>query len=116
MFEILKRILTVDSDGNPLEAESETVHDDGQSVQISKTQVLNRCPNCQRPIRVNDRNEFKGTCESCREVMTCTMCFHVCAVCSRILCGRCTMGVLLGDSKSSVVLCPDHGSEPFEKG
>ena len=108
MFEILKRILTLDSDGNSLEAEMETVRDDGNSVRISRTHVLNRCPNCQRPTRASDKNEIKGICEFCRTTMTCTMCFHICAVCSKILCGRCAQGAWFVESKTSVVLCPEH--------
>jgi len=112
MFEILKRFLSVDSSGQPLEEELETVRDDGRSVRSLKTHILNRCPNCHRPVRVQ---EIKGVCEYCRGVMTCTMCFHLCAVCSKILCGHCAQGLWLGDSRGSIALCPDHFEEAKER-
>lgn len=105
MFEIFKRILSVDSSGRPLEEEFEAVRDDGDSVQSLTTRVLNRCPNCHSPTRIQ---ETKGICEHCRDVMTCKNCFHICSVCSKILCGRCAKGIWLGDSRGSAVLCPDH--------
>ena len=111
MFEILKRILFVDSGGHRLEEETETVQDDGRSVQSLKTCILNRCPNCDRPVRIQ---EIKGVCEYCRGVMTCTMCFHLCAVCSKILCGHCAEGLWLGDARGSIVLCPDHFEQARE--
>ena len=105
MFEILRRFLSLDSSGIPLEEEFEAVRDDGHSLRSVRTQILNRCPNCHRPTRVQ---EIKGVCEYCRAVMTCTMCFHLCAICSRILCGHCAKGLWLGESRGSVTLCPDH--------
>ena len=102
MRHIHRRTLTRDRHGRTLDTSVERLSDDGRgrlNLSVQRTAIW--CTGCHRPVQ--DLNELRGRCDSCRARGICARCESRCQACARNLCGRCRRGFA---GHSTMTVCP----------